>query len=68
MNMEKLLGRHARLERELEIAFSAQPWSGARIERLADELAAAEVEIGNLQPATGSGDHGAATQMMLRSR
>ena len=68
MNMQQLLGRHARLERELAIAFSAQPWPGARIERLADELAAAEVEIGNLQPPSGSRDDCAATQTMLSSR
>jgi DnaJ-class molecular chaperone len=39
---DQLRDRHARLERELADAFGEQPLPGARIDRLVDEIAAAE--------------------------
>ena len=39
---QQLQGRHARLERELAKAFSTQPWPGALIDRLVNELADTE--------------------------
>lgn len=52
MSLDQLLGRHARLERELATAFGAQPWPAALIERIAEELAATEVEIERTRPAS----------------
>ena len=37
-SVQQLTGRQTRLERELAQAFGMQPWPGALIERLADEL------------------------------
>jgi len=45
MNHEQLMGRYFRLQQELSIAYSAQPWNSGRIDRLADELANTEREI-----------------------
>jgi len=50
MNREQLMGRYFRLQQELSIAYSAQPWNSGRIDRLANELAGTEREIA----ATGS--------------
>ena len=44
-NRQQLEGRHARLERELAQAFGMQPWPGALIERLVNELSQTEHEI-----------------------
>jgi hypothetical protein len=49
MNLEQLIGRHFRLQRELGIAYSTVPWHTGRIDRLANELAATEREIAALQ-------------------
>ncbi len=49
MELEPLLGRYFRLRQELSIAYRARPWLGSRIDRLADDLAATEREIGALQ-------------------
>lgn len=68
MSLDQLLGLHARLERELASAFSAQPWPGARIERLADELAATEVEIAGLQPASAARGNEPVLEATLSSR
>lgn len=51
MKLEQLMGRYFRLKQELSIAYRAQPWHSARIDRLADELAATEREIAARQPA-----------------
>lgn len=45
MSLEQLMGRYFRLKQELEIAYSAQSWNGALIDRLANDLAAAEAAI-----------------------
>ena len=50
MQFEQLMGRYFRLKQELAIAYREQPWHGARIDRLADDLASAEREIVLLQP------------------
>ena len=48
----QLAGRHSRLERELALAFGMQPWPGALIARLADELQQTEEALGlTLRPA-----------------
>lgn len=54
MELEPLMGRYFRLKQELTIAYRAQPWHSARIDRLADDLAATEREIGALQAARES--------------
>jgi hypothetical protein len=51
MDLEQLMGRYFRLKQELSIAYKAQPWHSARVDRLADDLAATEREIAALQPA-----------------
>ena len=45
MSLEQLTGRHARLQRELGLAYSTLPWHTGRIDRLARDLAATEREI-----------------------
>jgi len=53
MNVEQLVGRCLRLQQELSNAYRAQPWHSARIDRLADDLAAAELELARLRSAGG---------------
>ena len=50
MELEQLMGRYFRLKQELSLAYKAQPWHSARIDRLADDLAATEREIAAQQP------------------
>lgn len=50
MHLEHLMGRYFRLRQELAQAYREQPWHGARVDRLADDLAATEREIAVLQP------------------
>ncbi len=50
MSIEKLMGRYFRLRQELSIAYNARPWHGARIDRIASELAATEREIASQWP------------------
>jgi len=45
MDLEELMGRYFRLKQELAIAYRAQPWQTARLDRLAEDLAATEKEI-----------------------
>lgn len=52
MELEPLMGRYFRLKQELAIAYRARPWLGSRIDRLANDLAATEREIGALQAAS----------------
>lgn len=49
MELEPLMGRYFRLKQELTIAYRARPWQSSSIDRLADDLAATEREIGLLQ-------------------
>jgi type IV pilus assembly protein PilA len=49
MNLEQQMGRYHRLRQELSIAYRAQPWHSGRIDRLANEIATAEREIGAKQ-------------------
>ena len=51
MELEQLMGRYFRLKQELAMTYRAQPWQSARVDRLADDLAATEREIAALQPA-----------------
>ncbi len=55
MELEPLMGRYFRLKQELSIAYLARPWLGSKIDRLADDLAATEREIGALQAARRDG-------------
>lgn len=50
MHLEQLMGRYFRLKQELSMAYRQQPWHSARVDRLADDLAATEREIAALQP------------------
>lgn len=50
MHLEQLMGRYFRLKQELANAYREKPWHVARIDRLADDLSAAEREIASLQP------------------
>ena len=49
MELEPLMGRYFRLRQELSIAYRSRPWQSARIDRLAEDLAATEREIGAVQ-------------------
>lgn len=62
MQLESLMGRYFRLKQELSIAYRARPWLGGRIDRLADDLAATEREIGAMQSATAELSGGAAAR------
>jgi hypothetical protein len=59
MALEPLMGRYFRLKQELSIAYRARPWLGGRIDRLANDLAATEREIGALQAASREASVGA---------
>jgi hypothetical protein len=43
--IEQLMVRYLRLKQDLEIAYKAQPWHSARINRLADDIARTEREL-----------------------
>jgi hypothetical protein len=45
MMIEQLMVRYLRLKQDLEIAYKAQPWHSARINRLADDIARTEREL-----------------------
>jgi hypothetical protein len=49
MKREQLMGRHIRLQGELAVAYSKVPWQTAWIDRLADDLASVEREIGAIR-------------------
>jgi hypothetical protein len=51
MELERLMSRYFRLRQELSIAYRAQPWNSARIDRLADDITDVERRIALLQPA-----------------
>ena len=48
MMIEQLMARYLRLKQDLEIAYKAQPWQSARINRLADDIARTELELASL--------------------
>ena len=48
MMIEQLVARYLRLKQDLEIAYKAQPWRSARINRLADDIARTELELASL--------------------
>jgi|KBSMisStandDraft_5_1062788.scaffolds.fasta_scaffold438797_1 hypothetical protein len=50
MNLEQLMGRYFRLKQELAIAYRSNPWQTARLDRLADDLAATEQQIVAARP------------------
>jgi len=62
VQLESLMGRYFRLKQELSIAYRARPWLGGRIDRLADDLAATEREIGAMQSAAAELSGGAAAR------
>jgi len=45
MGQTELSGKYKRLRRELEEAYTAPAWNNARIDRLADEIVATELEL-----------------------
>jgi hypothetical protein len=45
MNLEQLMGRYLSLRQDLEIAYKARPWHGARIDRLTNDIARTEREL-----------------------
>jgi hypothetical protein len=51
VELEPLMGRYFRLRQELSIAYRSRPWQSGYIDRLADDLAATEREIGAVQAA-----------------
>ena len=55
MELEPLMGRYFRLKQELSIAYRSRPWQSGRIDRLANDLAAAERQIGAIQAGRGTG-------------
>jgi membrane protein required for beta-lactamase induction len=57
MDLEQLVGRYSRLQRELSAAYSMLPWHSARIDRLANDLAATERQIAALQASGGQRVH-----------
>jgi hypothetical protein len=50
MQLEQLMGRYFRLAQELAQTYHAQPWHGARADRLAEDMVATQREIAALQP------------------
>ena len=50
MEHEQLMGRLLRLKQELDVACRAQPRHSARIDRIADDLGAAERQLAALGP------------------
>lgn len=50
MDQVQLMGRFIRLKRELAVAYQAQPWQSARVDRLADDLASTERQLVALGP------------------
>lgn len=45
MGIEQLMGRYLSLRQDLEIAYNAQPWHSARIDRLTNDIARTEQEL-----------------------
>ena len=50
MEISQLMGRYYRLQQELSVAHGEQPWHTARIDRIAQEVAATARQISDLQP------------------
>jgi hypothetical protein len=49
MNLSQLQGLHARLKRELAVAYSNLPWNGPWIDRLTRDLADTERQIASMR-------------------
>lgn len=45
MTLDQLTGRYRRLKEELEQAYAQKPWHQSLIDRIADDISAAEREI-----------------------
>ena len=56
MDDGQLTGRYSRLKQELALAYAERPWQSARIDRLANEMAAVEREIAARWPIDGPCD------------
>ncbi len=56
MDLEQLTGRYRRLKAELAVAYGEEPWPAGRIDRLAQEIAAAEKALvaAKVKPARAS--------------
>ena len=50
MDHGQLLGRLVRLKQELAVAYRAQPWQSAHVDRIADDLADTERQLAALRP------------------
>lgn len=50
MDQEQLMGRFIRLKQELAVAYRAEPWQSARVDRIADDLADTERQLVALRP------------------
>jgi hypothetical protein len=60
MGIDQLMGRYLRLRQDLEIAYKAQPWHSARINRLTNDIARTERELasrGHLGQSAPSPEH-----------
>ena len=56
MDLEMLTKRHFRLAQELSVEYRARPWVSSRIDRIANDIAATERAIAELQSSTQRGD------------
>ena len=56
MDLEMLTKRHFRLAQELSVEYRARPWVSSRIDRIANDIAATERAIAELQLSTQRGD------------
>jgi hypothetical protein len=50
MGIDQLMGRYVRLKQELAVAYNAKRWQSNQIDRLANDIAAAERQIAAMQP------------------
>ena len=55
MDLELLTKRHFRLAQELSVEYRARPWVSSRIDRIANDIAATERAIAELQLSTQRG-------------
>lgn len=65
MDLRQLVGRYARLQRELSVAYSMVPWHSGLIDRLANDLASTERQIAALQK---GGEHCNDTMLIVNQR
>lgn len=55
MDLELLTKRHFRLAQELSVEYRARPWVSSRIDRIANDVAATERAIAELQSSAQRG-------------